>query len=196
VTQELLREECAWPSASEGQKVKSAFRRAPSLAACSRLVDCVGQERQRTANDVDSGKPEGRSPEQADCGEQDQEDRNGEQRGDSPLGLRFATRLEARADGPHGCNVLCTLLALRPEFNLEREHLIDLRPASSGLERLDVDEDLLSALSGLDESEAAIVVPCLESSFKAHVKSRDEGLALGVRSGRRGNSCETGGMTG
>ena len=61
-----------------------------------------------------------------------------------------------------------TLLALRPKLYLKGDELIDLRSATSRTEGFDVDEDVLPALSRLDEAESAFVVPGFERAFEAH----------------------------
>jgi len=78
-----------------------------------------------------------------------------------------ASRWPAR--GPHQFHLDCALLALRTHFHLEAHALVHLRPLlEQAAERLDVHEDLLPAFRGLDEAEAAVVVPGVDGAFEAH----------------------------
>jgi hypothetical protein len=57
---------------------------------------------------------------------------------------------------------------MRPRLDFKRHELSDLRSAGALRERFDMNKDLLAALSGLDEPEAAVIVPGLDASVEAH----------------------------
>ena len=100
-------------------------------------------------------------PEDGDERVDEQEGRNGKERGSAPLrtarahgGLRCAARqVPLNVLGP---------FALRAEFHLEGHPLLQLRPAQAFGPGRDVHEDGFSALRGLDVAEAAFVVPGAE----------------------------------
>lgn len=56
-------------------------------------------------------------------------------------------------------STLSALLTLWAKLDLEADPLIDLRPFTKTLERLDMNKDVLATLGGLDEAKSALIVP-------------------------------------
>lgn len=98
-----------------------------------------------------------------------EEHRNGEQGCSSPWRCPLSLcRLRDFAPRPNQLDVERSLFTLWSDFDFERDALTLLRALTQTSERFDMDEDLLSPLSGLDEAEASIIVPGLDDAVELH----------------------------
>src|SRR5688572_18234567 len=73
-----------------------------------------------------------------------------------PLGRRVALQPSCRVRCADRLDVLCPLLTLRTNLNLERQRLIDRGPSGEPRKRFDVDEYFIAALHWRDETKAAL----------------------------------------
>jgi hypothetical protein len=62
------------------------------------------------------------------------------------------------------------LLSVKASLNLKGQHLADGWSTCAGWKSFDVDEYVLSALSGLQKAKATLIVPNLECSGNPHPK--------------------------
>jgi hypothetical protein len=65
-------------------------------------------------------------------------------------------------------NIGSALLAFSVQFDFEGEALTDLRRAQLRRDSGDMQEDLLAAVSGLNEAEGTLGIPGFELSRKSH----------------------------
>src|SRR5512141_3494821 len=80
----------------------------------------------------------------------------------------------AAASGPQDADRM--LPSISTGLNVEGNELIDIRAPTVARERGDMDEDLVACASGLDEAEAAVVIPLRQSAVSAHDAVRDRSL--------------------
>ena len=97
------------------------------------------------------------------------EDRDDKQRGFSPLRSAVLTCWRRRHSlAADQTGVDRSRLALLTLFDFKADPLTGLGSLAQSAERLDVHEDFLPALGGLDEAESAFIVPGFDCSVESH----------------------------
>ena len=140
--------------------MKGAFGGTPCVPLSRRLISIVDEKRDATYSHVNQKHDHGWLPHNANHHEQDQKDSECEWRRYAALYGLFTGFVPA-SHCPERFNVLRPPLALRPEFDLERQRLTDLRSHRPKSKGRDMNEYIFATFQRCQEPEASFVIPAL-----------------------------------